>query len=555
MTKRITSTAAAVRAAASGGVAFVFASRANDLPDSDKQLNRVFASAKYSNFGCTACGTRMQARSETSPFCVTCGAGDKVHQVKASSEATITSSSNLTSLQCSVCDHATVMETDVVKCIQASSHPVHCSCCGKPMFAVKSSDSSGLDGDELIIPDDPPAIEADADDLDADDDGDIDIDDLEAAFMRAAKNPGAEFDEFSDDDIDDLSENDEARINSGGLDNFKGKQAPPFKKGQKPTNKASGFNTDDLLVPDDAMEDDGEDMVLEPFSMEEDDPVDVLDEPIAEVSTELNAAEDEFDLPDNEGDPLADAMELDDTEMALAFVRASGRVIAMKGHIAIASFSKKTAGKNAFLINSDALPAAARAAVNTDGLRAGLQSVGFQLIRVPVTSSLLIEKKVAAVRASVAKAEDDRKRNFANIFALAAAGLNRGSWRGFENPLRVSLERELENIGVERPKRIAAHILAESGLKYSKTLLEVSNKLSGMSASARHDLAASLDMTNAADPSEEDEEDDEPQVASALESRLTRPAKLTPVRASTSNSILGASAILAGKAPLSFASA
>jgi hypothetical protein len=681
----------AVKAAAGGGAAFVFASRADDLPENDKQLNKVFAHAKYSNFGCTACGTHMQARSDTSPFCVTCGSGDKVHQVKANSEARITSSSELTSLQCSVCDHATVLETAVVKSITASgrNHPVHCSCCGKPMFAMQSSgDAEGEGGSEkadrinpggpannrqnsLVVPDEPPAIEAagEEDDLDSDDDGDIDIEDLEAAFMRAASEPGAEFDKEADLALDDKAVGNDERVNAADLDNFKGKQAKAgavtamskdeirtmrakmkewgfnfsgrtiTKETDAPhmifSNKkfslnlfgslsggvmttslevtysdrdggadfsgspeeqikeitefagenvdsvskedakavcnaikflqnyvgkqkvsAAGLDADDLVVDDDlALESDADDLVLEPFTMEEDFGDDVLDEPIAEISTTEFAADDEFDLPDTEGDPLADAMELDDTDMALAFVRASGRVIAMKGHVAIASFSKKTAGKNAFLINSDALPAAAKAAVHSEGLRAGLESIGFKLIRVPVQSSLLADKKVAAIQASVAKKEDDRKREFAGIFALAAAGLNRGNWRGIDNPIRAALVRELENIGVERPARVAARVLEESGLQYSQTLLEVSNKLSKMSASARKDMAEALEMTNVVASAEAEDDGEETPVSSALEARLNRPALLRPVLASTSKGISGASAILAGKAPLSFASA
>ena len=142
-----------------------------------------------------------------------------------------------------------------------------------------------------------------------------------------------------------------------------------------------------------------------------------------------------------------------------------------------------------------------------------------------------------------------------------AAGLNRGNWRGFENPLRAALEKELSSIGVERPKRVAARILEESGLQYSQVLLEVSNKLSQMSASARRDLTESLNFTNVVASAEGDDEDDDEVEASAtassLEARLARPALVRPLRpvlASSAASVTGASAILSGKAPLSFAS-
>lgn len=524
MTKQITSVAKAVKAAAGGGAAFVFTSRACDLPQDEEQLNRVFASAKYSTFGCTACGTNMQARADTSPFCISCSAGDEVKELKANTKPSISASSELTSLECSKCKSATVLESAVVASITSASKggPIHCSCCAAPMFHVGAGVEDGATGDTELV------MESDGMDVE---DEDVELDDLEAAFSaRSAKKVKAADPE---DDLEDEGDDELDVKSGGGLENFEGKQAAPFKK------EADAL-TDDL--------------VLEPFTLEEDlGDDDVLDDPIG-VTEELDPSlDDEFDLADTQGDPLADALELDDTDAALAFVRASGRVVAMKGHTAVASFSKKTAGKNAFLINSDALPAAASAAVQADGLRKGLESVGFKLIRVPASSAMATAKAAQKVQAAADKKEADRKREFAGIFALAAAGLNRGNWRGHANPLRTALESRLAALGAESPKRIAASILEEAGLQYSQTLLEISSKLSAMSASARKEMGEMLELTSVVATAEEDDEDEGVE-ASALEARLTKPALLRPSITSSASSVTGAAAVLSGRAKLTFAS-
>lgn len=540
MAKRKSAIAAAVMAAAAGGNSvFVLASRKEDLPADDAALGKVLASADLTQFSCTACGTSMHARTGTTPFCITCGAGeDHVHAGEAGAKTPVTAQSDLVFLTCSTCDHSTTVEASVVTAITASGKtpsPIHCSCCGSEMYIKAEAEDGSQPATDLKTPDAP-----------ADPGDDFETPAAVASKkLQSGKRVEAEAGEDDDDDvnIEDLDELDEIEAN---VENFGGKQAPPFKSKSEVDCEASA-EADMLTVPDVPGE---QDLVLEPFTMEEDTDDLMASEPIA-MTEEIVDFDEDSGFPEPEGDPLVDALEMDDTDLALAFVKASGRVVAMKGHIAVASFSKKTAGNNANLINSEALPIAARAAVQADGLRKGLTSVGFKLVQVPVASSAIVARKVQEVKASVIAAKKEEKKNFASIFALAAAGLNRGAWKGCENPLRASVESELARLGVQSPKRVVSAIFEASGMAYAKSLLEVSDRLSRMSASARAEMAEMLEMTNVMASSTEDASDEG---ETQLEARLTTPALLRPRVTASAQGMNGASAVLAGKSPLSFAS-
>jgi hypothetical protein len=261
---------------------------------------------------------------------------------------------------------------------------------------------------------------------------------------------------------------------------------------------------------------------------------------------------------EEEGDPLVDALSMDDTEMALAFVKASGRLIAMKGHVAVASMSSKSKSVNAGLINSPALLAAASASVAAEGLRAGLQSVGFSLIRVPVTSKATVERRMQEVTAKAASIEATKQKTFAESFALAAAGLNRGQWKGVANPMRAALETELTRVGVEHPRRVVSAVFEAAGLPYAEALLSTANRLTKMGASARKELSEVLNMTSNVSPEDELDDAASNPEAAPIESRFATGGKKTTAIAvrprieASAGATSGAAAILSGDAPLSF---
>jgi hypothetical protein len=205
--------------------------------------------------------------------------------------------------------------------------------------------------------------------------------------------------------------------------------------------------------------------------------------------------------------------------------------------------------------------------VKAHGLRKGLRAMAFQPIRVPTLSKASVSRQVASVQQKAANEVTSKITTFNDSIALAAAGLSRGKWRGYENPLRAAFEVELARAGIRNPSRISASIFSKNAVPFTKTLVEVANKLSKMSADARKELADVLDMTEDA-PADEalvvqddassdfSDEDFSEDTHVSLESRLNTTAALLRPRATktvaTASVMDTARAVLSGKTPLSF---
>jgi hypothetical protein len=553
MTKRKTAIAAAAMAAAVGNSVFVLASRKESLPASDEDFNKVLASADFAEFACNACNTHMHALASTEPFCVTCGAGvGDVHKTEAKVKPKVTAKSDMVAVHCSTCDHVTTLEESVANAIKASSKSstvtINCASCGTEHVlsadALTAAEEDGTVGDTSLTTPDTPA-----------DPGD-DFADPKAptkASKKEAAGKAVASDLFDEDDLD-LDDLDTIESNA---DNFKGKQAPPFKAKSEAEDTeeedTTASHAQDLITPDVPVE--ADDMQIEPFSMDMDDDLEDFDVDSPAMTVMEDPYDEDLGFDEPEGDPLIDALQMDDTDIALAFVKANGRVLAVKGHVTIASFSKASAGDNFALANSSALPTATLAAVRSDGLRKGLQDVGFALVRVPVVANTaIIARKMQEVKAAVQTEEAKKRSEFPKVFALAAAGLNRGGWRGYENPLRAAFESELSSLGVQNPRRVVARIFESSGVEYSQTLLEVSNRLSKMSASARKEMAEMLEMTQVVAAVETSEESEDSAADLPIEARLQKPALLRPKLTASAEpqSYNAVTEILSGNRPLTF---
>lgn len=539
MTSRKSAIAASVKEASRGKAALVFASNMESLPKFAEDMVATLVKTKYAKFGCTACGTSMASRADTTPFCITCGAGDgHVHTVEGDVKLNVTSKTELVALNCDQCSASTVVEAGVAQAILASgkkSTPIHCSCCGNPM--VVSADASSISDEPLITPT-PAEVKSDAGSVGGEDNFDDDMD-LDALGSL--------------EDFDDDGEDSDVELDENGME----VTADPTAL----TTPGGPVGKEEFSAP--MPEADTQDMPLElePFSIEQE----VLCESDPSGMEENFGSESETEddntlemTSDTEGDPLVDALDMDDTQKALAFVKANGRLVAMKGHVAIATLSKTSRTPNAKLINSPALQAATKHSVSTEGLRAGLQSVGFTLIKVPVTSKASLERRVQEITAKTAATETAKQKTFAQSFALAAAGLNRGQWKGVANPLRAAMETELTRAGVEQPRRVVSSVFEAAGLSYAEALLATSNRLSKMSASARNELAEVLNMTAATSPEDEhaqmsDEDIDQSHVEARFSSggRSTA-ALLRPRITASAESTSQAANILSGNAPLNF---
>lgn len=332
-------------------------------------------------------------------------------------------------------------------------------------------------------------------------------------------------------------------------------------------------DSDDLMLESDAMSTDGVelddlgDLDIDEVASSGEDDMEVVS---AHSEMQLPSVPDEMgcDPKMNEctdGDDLADVLDMDDTDAGLSFDIRSNRVVAMKGHVAIASLSAENAGENADIMRTLPFHRAVTAMAKTDGMRKALTTAGFVSIKIPTVSNTLVARKVQAALIDTQRKHSEAQSTLVESMAIAAAGLARGKWRGKENPLLAAFESELRSVGVRNPERVVARVLASSLVPFSRTLVEVASEVNRLSPSARKETASLLEMTNVVGSVDEGEEDDASVSQEELETRFKTTAavlRATAVTASTTpkslrrNEVVAsahatAMSILNGDSPLS----
>lgn len=272
-----------------------------------------------------------------------------------------------------------------------------------------------------------------------------------------------------------------------------------------------------------------------------------------------------------EGEPLMDAMELNDTPESLSLMSVgAGTVVAMKGVHTVAFANAKTAKANADLIEKPEFEKALMITAGKMGMRKALAQMGFAPITVKPVDTAAVKREVVQARSLFASEQEKKQKTFADSLALAAVGLSRNLWRGTENPLRSAIEASLTDAGVRNSKAVTSRILGEAGLEYSKTIVAVANKLAGMSEVARKEFAEMLDLVDdkaAPETASADDMlsldgdvsdstgariDDAADDIDNVTSRFQKPALMLPKKQATANAKLTAGAVLAGNTPLKF---
>jgi hypothetical protein len=249
------------------------------------------------------------------------------------------------------------------------------------------------------------------------------------------------------------------------------------------------------------------------------------------------ASADEMPMSDD-GEILMDAVDLDDTVNACYIVQNGNRLLAMKGHYAVAALTPSAAKDVAAVMYTDGFSEAVLASVSKDGMRKALASYNFQPIRVPVQTKATVTRQVSAFKAQAAAEQAKKDQVMADCFAIAATGLARGMWKSTPNPLKAAFESEMSRLGVNKPGRISAQLFAQYGPEYSRVLCSLASQLASKTPETRRELADTLDMVAdepIADLPMDDEgyEDidtgDDDGMEMSLASRLTNPS---PVRSS-----------------------
>ena len=542
-------TAAAIKKAV--GKAFVYASRDKELLEAADVLGTLKKQVTHASFGCTDCGTSMIVDASMQPLCITCGSHN-VNLTEAKTDINVKSDSELTAVVCGQCKHYNVVQSKV---IEASGHSMYCTACGNPLVLAEAgpadpNEPMKLDPDANVSPDalksveTPPKPQAsltNVENVPVPEGGDP------AVLKDGGTDPSMVTPDVESADADEMPDND---------------------YGDEEEEEASTLTLSEAEDDGDEDEDDDKPAFLkdkedadfvsaEDFGMDGDmvDPMMDLDNDVAE---DVNA-----DLPfeaDDAGDPLMDSMDLDDTDMSLSFVQASGRLIAMKGPVAVATLTSVRAAGNADIMETAAFHNAISYAAKTKGLRKALAAFGFKPIRVQVMSQAKVNSEKSKL---LQQAKADRAKFMKKLeqsLALAAVGLARNRWQERSNVLADALVSELQATGMRNPKPMIARILTAQGVPFTKQLITIADTLMKMPDATRAAMADVMAMTreNAEDILEDDtdgatEEGLLDQDFDSITSRVSASSIVSKSSLSDKHSVT-AQDVLRGSAKLSFAS-
>lgn len=533
MSKNVKLSAAAIKKTSPQGV-FIYATADPAVLDSENAVEEISAetAGSMTAYVCAACDTHITASAEGSPFCINCGSHSLV--ATADTPVTLEASAVLAGVICHNCNTTHAITAHV---ITACNNSIHCSSCGEHLQIHASADEfqepavTEVQAQEEVMPE--AELTATEDSMDQ-----MLPTEAEEPVVEAATDEQPL--ELVDTQVQAETSEDEITLDAtmSEEDDVSGEPLP---------EPISAEAAEGEMVSDGGV---AEELVAAP-----------------EMDVELEAGKkglapitkhDEMEgVKDDRGSILADALGVDDTAKELTFSLVSNRLVASKGHVSVFSLKASDAGDNADIMATQTFSKAAMHHVSAKGLRAGLAELGFKPVRVPVVTKQEITSSIASVRKDFQAKEQAIKASMEDCFAIAAVGLSRGAFKGYENPLRAAFESELALQGVRNPKKIAASLFDKYGVQFSKNLVELSAKLSKMTVEARKDTADMLDMTREVVTAEVAETEEEDAVQTTpIEARLAVTASL--VRASKGQPVIASSvldkanSILSGKQPLNF---
>ena len=540
MSKNVKLSAAAIKKTSPQGV-FIYATADPSILESETAVEDIVAetTGAMTAYVCASCDTHITASTQGSPFCINCGSHSLV--ATADAPATIEASTVLAGIACHNCNTTHAITAHV---ITACNNSIHCSSCGEHLQIHASAETF----DEV------PPVEMNATELPQEITAGDEVPEELAASEDSLDNMLPSQDEVK-------AATDEQPLE---LVDTQVQATPEMSEEEIPLDatmsEEDDVSTDELPEPISAEASD-EEMVSDGGTAEE-----LVAAPDAGMELEAGkkglapvTKHDEFEgVKDDRGSILADALGVDDTTKELTFSLVSNRLVASKGHVSVFSLRAADAGSNADIMNTATFSKAVLHHVSAKGLRAGLTQMGFKPVRVPVVTKQEITASIASVRKDFQVKEQAVKASMEDCFAIAAVGLSRGAFKGYENPLRAAFEVELSTQGVRNPKKIAAALFDKYGVQFTKSLVELSAKLSKMTVEARKDTADMLDMTREVVTAEvaETEEDTNMQNYTPIEARLAVTASMLRTgkgQVVTASSVLDkANSILSGNQPLNF---
>ena len=519
-----------IASAVRGGTVFVYAASSKDpvlaATHAHKTLNKMAASA----FECSDCGSQQHVVSSSAPepYCVTCGS-DRVIESnrKVPATAAFVSDDELASITCSACGTDSVLP---IKAVSASKGCLHCVTCG---------------GELAVAEEESPKAKETAD-------GEAAPEATPAAGGGSAVEGEDDFPDAEEANAEDEAENSDSYTEESAMDD-NGSEDPTMALGEP------SFGEDNF---------------------QEAGPSSFSDMGVEEPGNEEELFLQDLDDGAASGEPLIDAMELDDTPAGLEFMSKAGVLLAMKGAHVVAFARESDVGDNADILHSPEFAQAVVLTAAKRGARKALARMGFKDVRVKPTDVKAGLKAVAQARLKFAEKASKKEKAFTDSLAIASVGMAKGLFKEFKDPIRAAVEAQLTASQGNRVAKVtASRIMADNGMDYARSLIQLANKLSGMTEQVRKEYAemcdlvddgATVDLRSNADEMPFNEEsgiDGDEDISESsddldsVQSRLTSTAVLLRPKQGATTASTGsrkanvssnASAILAGSAPLRF---
>lgn len=310
------------------------------------------------------------------------------------------------------------------------------------------------------------------------------LDNSEAADpIEANDDAGDDIDEAGDDESDNDNFDNDTDLEDDAADDTEWDPAP-----------AGDDMLDSDLEADEEMDEDDD--------ISDDDVVADLEEDVVDNSA----------VPPGESMSILDVDQTPDTDDDVVFAQAGTIIHAIKANRIIASIGKRQAVKAGVedVYLKDQFTDVVAAEIQSKGLRKGLTDTGFVLASIKVGSQVvaaLVEKEVHKTTAAIRQVSKDKEETMEQAMAIAAVGLARHYFKGYENPLKAALVQQLTMAGLRNPARILNQVFASEGVEYSKELLKLAAKLASVPQEVRDGFAEGLNMTSANADFEDLEED------------------------------------------------
>lgn len=156
------------------------------------------------------------------------------------------------------------------------------------------------------------------------------------------------------------------------------------------------------------------------------------------------------------------------------------------------------------------------AIASAQGVATAMNELGFQEIKPEIKVEQFVQSEVnSQVEARVAQIAEASARDatefndrFLAAIATASQGINRGFYKGMQNPIRTALASALEEVGIRGGEQLVAKAFAEHGDSYHKALVGKASEI------MQYDLTVQNQIANAVS------EHQEPEVETAVASSV-----------------------------------